>query len=81
MSGSQRCKHAWLAGREVVVSASVRRRVFLERESESQKKQNRTHRLQVGLVQARIMDWARSSLKYTYVSPRSTIFTLAKVYN
>ena len=29
MSGSQRCKHAWLAGREVVVSASVRRRVFL----------------------------------------------------
>ena len=79
MSGSQRCKHAWLAGREVVVSASVRRRVFLERESESQKKQNRTHRLQVGLVQARIMDWPRSSLKYTYVSPRST--KLAKVYN
>ena len=28
MSGCQRCKHAWLAGREVV-SASVRRRVFL----------------------------------------------------
>ena len=29
MSGSQPCKHAWLVGREVVVSASVRRRVFL----------------------------------------------------
>ena len=29
MSGSQRCKHAWLVVREVVVSASVRRRVFL----------------------------------------------------
>ena len=34
MSGSQRCKHAWLAGREVVeVSASVRRTLECSQDS------------------------------------------------
>ena len=33
MSGSQPCKHAWLAGREVVVSASVRRTLECSQDS------------------------------------------------